>query len=327
MIQSLTPTPDFPLVIEASGRDDLVSWVRARAGTLEEQCGLHGAILLRGFTLEPVTGLEAVASTFAPLVTDNGEHPPIAAGAAIATPVPYAAERKLLWHHENSFNHHWPRFIWFACATPAARGGETPIVDSRRVFERIDPHVRRQFIDKRVTYVRNYGRGYGLPWQEVFRTNDAREVEAKCRREHLDAVWKADGVLETRATRPAVVRTVTGAFSWFNQAQHWHPSCLPADIRATVRTLFDAGDLPRNCYFGDGTAIDDGTMEHILGIYESLEVVFKWQSNDVLMLDNMSVAHARNAYSGHRRHFVAMGGLRSYDESAISTTVSAAVVS
>jgi hypothetical protein len=41
--------------------------------------------------------------------------------------------------------------------------------------------------------------------------------------------------------------------------------------------------------------------------------VFSWQENDVLLLDNMQVAHGRRSYIGERRVLVAMSGL--YGES------------
>src|SRR5207244_10449875 len=56
--------------------------------------------------------------------------------------------RSLLWHNENSFNYRWPLRIWFCCAKPAAEGGETPLADSRRVFEMIPPTIRERFIEK-----------------------------------------------------------------------------------------------------------------------------------------------------------------------------------
>src|SRR5207248_4368290 len=98
--------------------------------------------------------------------------------------------KRLLWHNENSFNHNWPMHIFFCCAQPAARGGETPLVDSRRVYEMIDPEIRRRFSEKKVMYLRNYGDGLGLHWRDVFQTTSRAEVEAYCWANFFEFEWK-----------------------------------------------------------------------------------------------------------------------------------------
>ena len=50
-------------------------------------------------------------------------------------------------------------------------------------------------------------------------------------------------------------------------------------------------------------------MERLAELYWELAVSFRWQEGDILMLDNMLVAHARNPYSGPRKICVAMGEL------------------
>src|SRR5688572_31013451 len=43
--------------------------------------------------------------------------------------------------------------------------------------------IVEKFAQKQVMYVRNYGDGLGLSWQEAFQTDDKRIVEEHCRRE------------------------------------------------------------------------------------------------------------------------------------------------
>lgn len=310
------PFGNLPLLLQcADSAVDAFQWLQCEQHALEEKCAHYGALLFRGFHIDSAEKLERVATMFSPtLVSDNGEHEPVRAGSNIATPVFYAPEKKLLWHNENSFNHRWPRLLWFASVRPADTGGETPLVDSRRVFEAIDPEVRAAFCDKHLMYVRNYGSGLGLNWQHVFQTSDPAELARKCDRDRIAMRWKGDGTLETRAVRPAVVRTMSGDVSWFNQAQHWHPACLNRNTRASLLRLVAEDDLPRQCRYGDGSPISDEAMEHVVEVYRRWEVVFSWQPGDVLMLDNSAVAHARNPYSGERHHLVALGRLTSFEE-------------
>ena len=78
-------------------------------------------------------------------------------------------------------------------------------------------------------------------------------------------------------------------------------------MRESLLSLFGEQDLPRNCYYGDGSIIEDSTIDHISEVYRTAAVAFPWRMGDVLMVDNMLVAHARNPYRGSRKILVAMG--------------------
>jgi alpha-ketoglutarate-dependent taurine dioxygenase len=307
----------LPLVVEPSaGPLSLIEWADAQREFVERKLLEHGALLLRGFRADLLQDFERLALTQCPsLFNENGEHPRQAVSGNVYTPVFYPPEQQLLWHNENSFNQQWPRKIFFGCLRPAARGGETPVVDSRRVYDEVDAGIRRRFAEKQIMYVRNYGEGLGLDWQTVFRTGERALVEEQCRRAGMQFEWKPDGGLRTRAVRPAVIRHPrTGEWVWFNQAQHWHVSCLDPATREALVGIFSEEDLPRNCYFGDGARIDDAVMDEILGVYRRLEVVTPWREGDVLIIDNLLAAHGRNSFEGERRLLVAMGEMLSYEE-------------
>ena len=313
----LRPDLPAPLVIEPRSNDaDLIDWSMNNRELIERELGKHGALLFRGFNLASAGEFERFAKTICPeLFSDNGEHQRQAVSSGIYTPVFYPADKKLLWHNENSFNLEWPMKIWFCCSKPADHGGETPIVDSRKVFEAISSQTRERFIRKGVMYVRNYGESLGLSWQKVFQTTSKTEVEERCRKEKIDFEWKNGGRLVTRAIRPAVgEHPRTGEMVWFNQAQHWHLSCLDQTTRESLKALYKEEDLPRNCYYGDGSPIDDSEMAEILEVYRRLEISFPWQKWDTLMLDNMLMAHGRNSFSGERKLLVAMGEMSAYSQ-------------
>jgi alpha-ketoglutarate-dependent taurine dioxygenase len=198
--------------------------------------------------------------------------------------------------------------IGFGCLVAPALGGETPIADSRRVFATIDPPVRARFAAKGVRYVRNYRPGLDVPWQTVFHTNDRSTVETYCRRAAIEVEWRRDGGLRTTQICQAVApHPVTGEMVWFNQAHLFHVSSLPAAVRTNLLAIFGETDLPRQAFYGDGTTIEDEVLDHVRDIYRREAVAFQWQQGDVLVLDNMLVAHARNPFSGPRRIVVGMG--------------------
>ena len=99
----------------------------------------------------------------------------------------------------------------------------------------------------------------------------------------------------------------TGAAVFFNQVQLHHIACVDEATRDGLLALFDVADLPRHVYYGDGTPIPDDVMAHLDDVYERSCVRFTWQRGDMLVVDNMAIAHARDSYEGPRRIVVAMG--------------------
>ena len=73
-----------------------------------------------------------------------------------------------------------------------------------------------------------------------------------------------------------------------------------------MRSVFAEEDLPRNAYFGDGSPISDVDLAEIRGAIDAATVAFPWQARDVLLLDNMLVAHGRNPYRGERKILAAL---------------------
>jgi alpha-ketoglutarate-dependent taurine dioxygenase len=196
--------------------------------------------------------------------------------------------------------------ILFCCQQTAEQGGRTPIADSREIYRRLDPSLIELFEKKLVMYVRNYGDGLGLPWQEVFQTTVREEVEEHCGRAAIVCEWKDRDRLCTRQVRPAVrTHPKSGEWVWFNHALFFHVSSLNPETRTAFAGL-SADELPFNTLFGDGTPIDASLMREIREAYEQATVSFAWQTGDVLMLDNMLVAHGREPFVGPRKVVVAM---------------------
>jgi alpha-ketoglutarate-dependent taurine dioxygenase len=106
-----------------------------------------------------------------------------------------------------------------------------------------------------------------------------------------------------------ITHPFTGERVFFNQVQLHHDSCLEPEVRSDLLSLVGLERLPRQVYFGDGSAISDDTMRVIGDAYEACAVRFQWQRGDVVMLDNMLAAHARDPYEGPRKIVVAMGAM------------------
>ncbi|CAM2011565.1 TauD/TfdA family dioxygenase [Acanthopleuribacter pedis] len=302
----------FPLFLhhqEARG-DSLATWLASKPERLQHALADHGGLVFRGFEVVTPDDFQAVAEQCCDqLVADNGEHDRDSLTGSVYTPVRYRASEKLLWHNENTFNHFWPSRILFACAQPAKVGGETPIVDCRALYRRLDAGIRAKFEQHGVMYVRRYTPGLGRSWQDIFNAQTRAEAETFLARNRMTAKWRGD-LLETHAVRPAVWHhPQTGMATWVNQAQHWHPSCLSEYLREALADVVPPDQFPRDCRYGDGSRIEDAVMAEILAVYAELEQSFAWEPGDVMVLDNTAVAHGRNPYRGKRKLYVAIGDL------------------
>ena len=77
-------------------------------------------------------------------------------------------------------------------------------------------------------------------------------------------------------------------------------------MRTHLLESFAESDLPNNTYYGDGTAIEPEALDHLRAVYAQEMTTFAWQRGDVLMVDNLLVAHARQPFRGPRQILVAM---------------------
>ncbi|HET8781192.1 MAG TPA: amino acid adenylation domain-containing protein [Pyrinomonadaceae bacterium] len=305
----LEPDQRLPLVIQSSFAEvDLATWAKRYEQMIETELLRHGAILFRGFNVNSIHAFEEFTRAASQELVEYGERssPRTQLSPGIYTSTDHPADQHIVLHNEQSYTLNWPMKIWFCCQQPAPEGGQTPIADSREIYRRLDPALIRLFEKKSVMYVRNYGDGLGLPWQEVFQTTSREDVEEHCSHAAIECEWKDGDRLCTRQVRPAVrIHPKTGEWVWFNHALFFHVSSLDAATQAAFAGL-TADELPFNTLFGDATPIDQSLMQEIAEAYKRQTVSFPWQTGDVLMLDNMLVAHGREPFTGPRKVIVAM---------------------
>jgi hypothetical protein len=227
--------------------------------------------------------------------------------------------------------------VFFACLEPPAEGsGETPLCDFRAVWRDLDPDVKRRFEEGGIRIVRNYaGPEAGeptdptqlKPWPDMFGTTDRAEVEATCRAEGFEPVWRPGGALRLVSTQP-VTRThpVTGETVWHNHVTTFHVGTAAAEyariaaFRPTERhqgllqiargldarlRATPSDERGMHCTYADGREIPDADLEHVRDVVWRHLVVEPWQRGDLVAVDNFSVSHGRLPYEGPRRIAVA----------------------
>jgi hypothetical protein len=175
------------------------------------------------------------------------------------------------------------------------------VFDTRRVYERIKPEIRSQFEQMGWMWVRNYHDQPRRRWQDVFQTDDRIRVQTYCEENRIECEWRPDNALRTRRVRPATLRhPSTREVVWFNHIVFFHVSTLSPELQSLVRSTYRDEDLPNNTYYGDGSPIDDATMTCLRDAYRLEMKSFPWQTGDILLIDNILTAHARNSFSGRR---------------------------
>jgi alpha-ketoglutarate-dependent taurine dioxygenase len=287
----------------------LSEWAAANRSSITSLLATHGVILLRRFQISgPQDFAQFVrAVSGEPLEYRERSSPRSHVSDRIYTSTEYPPDQPIFLHNENSYAHTWPLMLSFMCVVPPAQGGETPFADCRRVYRAIPDTIREEFVKRRVLYVRNFGDRLGLPWQTAFGTDDRAHVETQLRASGYDFEWLGAGRLRTKRVGPAVARHPrTGELSWFNHATFFHVSTLPPEMGEALRAQFPDEDLPNNTYYGDGGAIEPAVLETLRQCYLDAKHSTPWQAGDVLMLDNVLVAHGREPYSGAREIRVAM---------------------
>jgi alpha-ketoglutarate-dependent taurine dioxygenase len=304
----------LPQFITVPDGDDASAWVAKHAESVISSLTRHGALLFRGLGLKSVDDFERFASVLCPgLYGEYGDLPP--ERGLVYRSTPYPKDQTILFHNEASHTHCWPMKQFFFCVKPADQGGNTPIVDCRRVHERLDPAITRRFAQRKLLYVRTFNEGLDVSWQAYFRASTAAEVEDICRRSGTECIWHESGELTTRQLCHGVARHPrTGEWVFFNQVQLHHISSLDPETRETLLSLFPPELQPRNVYYGDGSPIEDSVMEEINAVYWELASSTPWQAGDVMVLDNMLTAHARAPFSGERKILVAMGDMMTRDQ-------------
>ncbi len=305
--------PTLPLVIRAAVDGlSLETWSKENKTLIESKLYQHGAVLFRDFKQCSVEEFERVIADFSGELLDYvyRSTPRSHVQGHIHTSTEYPADQTIPAHNEMSYTLSWPMKLWLACFEAPLEGGETPVSDSRRIYNRLDPKIRDRFLDKKVMYVRNYGSGIDLTWQDVFQTENREDVERYCRDNGLTFEWISEDHLRTKQVCQAAARhPVTRELVWFNQAHLFHVSNLDLETRDALLENVGEENLSRHSYYGDGSPIEDSVLEEIRALYQEEKIKFRWQVGDVLLVDNLLSTHGREPFTGNRRVYVGMAEL------------------
>jgi alpha-ketoglutarate-dependent taurine dioxygenase len=304
----VAPGQLLPLILYPDEqRTDLLELASRHRELIRQKLLIHGGILFRGFQGSTIDMFRRLIEALSgqPLQYQERSSPRHEIKDSIYTSTDHPPKRSIFLHNEQSYNVTWPMRIFFHCIIPAQSGGATPLADCRRVYRRISEQTRLRF-ENGYCYARHFGGGLGLTWEEAFQAERRDEVEEYCRANDISFTWEANGELSTRQIRPAIERhPETGEITWFNHLTFFNIATLD---QATAEALLSFGKerLPNNTYYADGADIEPSVLAELQAAYAAETVKFEWCQGDILMLDNMLVAHGREPFGPPREVAVGM---------------------
>ena len=148
-------------------------------------------------------------------------------------------------------------------------------------------------------YVRNLGEQIDLPWQNVFQTENKEEVEQYCRNTGTEFEWLPDNRLRTsRSETLSPKHPKSGEMVWFNQA-HLFTIRVCRKKSPTICSIRSGKKICREMPITEmARRSKQRVLNEIRAVFDEAKVVFPWEKNDVMLLDNMLVAHGRTPLKG-----------------------------
>jgi alpha-ketoglutarate-dependent taurine dioxygenase len=196
---------------------------------------------------------------------------------------------------------HPPGYIFFYCDIAPATGGATSILHSAEIcdaFFNIDNEFATKIEQEGVRYIRfmpaetDTNSAIGRSWKDTFQAQTREECEAKLQEHGMSWAWQENDLLRTESkTLPAIrFDEETGQKTFFN----------------SILAVYTGWDDPRNVakkavIAGDGSEMKEEVMAKTTQAMDELCVNFTWQEGDVLLVNNHTVLHAREPFTGDRR--------------------------
>ncbi|ROV95413.1 hypothetical protein VMCG_08480 [Cytospora schulzeri] len=302
----LTPGDPEPETLTTAfiSTDAVADWITRNQTQLVELAKTHGAILFRDFCppISTAADFDAVCKAFglAEFPYIGGAAPRTVITGSVFTANESPADQLIPFHHEMAQSRTHPGVLFFFCLKAPQEGGETPIVLSNLVYERIKnefPEFVAELEDKGVRYVRylpeedDPSSAIGRGWKSTFAVQEKEDAERVGTEMGMELEWLEGNVLKTTtAVIPATKTDVrTGKTSWFNSI-----------VAAFTGWKDKRNDPYKAVVFGDGKSLDASVLGRCQEIMNELAVAFEWKRGDVLMVDNWVTLHSRNSFKGER---------------------------
>jgi hypothetical protein len=326
----------IPLLIEPISKisfDEVLALIRTHKKILLESMAEQGALLFRQFPIQTyaekrqiLRALGITLETHYPFgisprtALDEG----VFKSTEVPNPFPLAA------HTEMSYLPFRPGIIAFHCALAPLQYGETPLFDMRAVWEQLCDKTKAALREKNIHYKHSYprsssflSRGIGLTWPSMFKSDDKHAVSLALEQQGFDYRWGKNDRLEYTTAVPSVIRHPVTQIESLNLLLI-HPYVTYrafAQLRSRQGFLMNYGLLmmtllysvlgcaATSVFFSDNQKIPYAMVKEICDLTWDNACLFPWQQNDLLLVDNIAIAHGRMNVVGPRKITVSLGNL------------------
>ena len=303
----------FPLVLTNDGAsiETTLEWVTENRAKLEEQIAKHGVIYFRNVGLQTA---EDFYKFFQATEYESGSYlggggPRNVVIGPIHTSTETPPHLNIPFHHELAYLSTTPSKLLFFCDVPTQTLGETPVLLSNYLYERLKEE-RPKFVEdvenKGIRYFRKILdksrclNDYQRSWQDAFDTDDKQIAEQRAKAVGTEVVqWQEDNTMHvtSQALPSVLIEPRTLKKIWFNSITLLHPY---------THGFVDRSEAPWEPFYGDMSPIADEDIATALRIMEEGGVAIPWQKGDVLLVDNDLALHARAPFTPPRRILAAI---------------------
>ena len=300
--------PRKPPMLRVEATGDALRWTAEHRDALRCAVAQHGSLLVRGLGLRDAAETESVFRQLGSLMTETEAFAPRRSYApGVYSSSKWPPNQPMCMHHELSYVLQFPSLMLFACLIEPAEGGATAVADSPTVLHALPAELVERFERVGWLLIRNYNNEVGASVAEAFGTDDRSAVESYCRANSIKFEWQPDGALRTWQRRSAIVHhPLNSQPCWFNQIAFLNEWTIDPEVREYLVDVYGEDGLPFTTRFGNGDPIGADVVRQINEVYEANTAREPWQAGDLMLVDNVRTAHAREAFEGPREVVVAM---------------------
>lgn len=256
---------------------DVTAWVDRNLTQLKDLLKQFGAVLFRDFPITNPEDFDCFVKSF------GFESFPYVGGAAprrvitgnVFTSNEAPPSELIPFHHEMAQVPEYPKVIYFYCDLEPSEGGETPLVVSNMIYQKMlesHPEFVARLEKEGVRYIRVLPHGddpkspIGRGWQSTYQTEDKAEATKRAEAQGTEIEWLPNGCLKTVTNiLPAIrVDERTGKKTWFNSI-----------IAAYTGWEDCRNDRKKAVTFGNGEQMPEDCMDALEKALDEISVAFR----------------------------------------------------